>query len=41
MQDGQSYLLEGGAVAENGKIGNNIWTMVIDKLIYFEHLYKF
>ena len=28
MQDEQSNLLEGGAVAENDKIGNTIWSMV-------------
>ena len=41
MQDGQSNLLEGGDAAENGKIGNNNWTMVIDQLIHYEHLYTF
>ena len=41
MQDGQSNLLEGGAVAENDKIGNTIWTMVKNKLIHFKHLYTF
>ena len=35
MQDGQRNLLEGGAVAENDKIGNTIWNMVKDKLVHF------
>ena len=41
MQVGQSNLLEGGDLAEKGKIGNNIWTMVVNKLIHCEHLYTF
>jgi hypothetical protein len=38
MQVGQNIILEGGDLAEEGKIGDNLWTMVINKLIHCDHL---